>query len=99
MLSRREGEALREIERMLSADGPGLEVLLRTQRTDRWWRRVRRVHDLVIAISVLLAVLCLALGQIGAGLVSVVFAAAVVQLRYWRFTGDGACFLSGSPQI
>jgi peptidoglycan/LPS O-acetylase OafA/YrhL len=85
MLSRREGEALREIERLLAADDPALEVLLRTQRTDRWWRRARRVHDVLIVVSVLSAVLCLVLRQVGAGLAGAVFAAVVFQLRNHRF--------------
>lgn len=85
MLSRREGEALREIERRLSADNPGLDVFLRTQRTDRWWRRARRVHNVLIVVSLVLALVCLALGQIGPGLASGGFAAGVFLVRDWRF--------------
>lgn len=85
MLSRREGEALREIERTLAADDPGLEVLLRTQRTDCWRRRARRLQNVLIVVSVVLALLCLALGQICAGLASGGFAAGVFFVRDWRF--------------
>ncbi|HEY2202883.1 MAG TPA: DUF3040 domain-containing protein [Pseudonocardia sp.] len=88
MLSGREGAELREIEAVLRADDPGLDLRMRAHRARRWWP-AGRWHTALSVVSALSAVLCLALGQIGAGLVGVLFAVAVFELRGWRLNSGG----------
>jgi uncharacterized membrane protein len=85
VLSEREQQALREIEQAISADDPGLASALRRSRmsTSAWWMRL--AHDAVAAVAVVLAVLCVALGEVGPGFAAGLFAAVVIALRRRRF--------------
>lgn len=85
VLSEREQQALREIERAISADDPRLASALRRSRTSTsaWWMRL--AHDAVAALAVLLAVLCIALGEVGPGFASGLFAVVVIVVRRRRF--------------
>lgn len=85
MLSERERQALDEIERTISRSDPRLAQMLGRARTDRVARRYRWAHDVVAVVAMLSGVLCLCLGQIGAGLTAVAFAAIVVLVRRARF--------------
>ncbi|WP_084210531.1 DUF3040 domain-containing protein [Pseudonocardia acaciae] len=93
VLSEREQQALDEIERGISSDDPRLAAALRRSRVSRqaWWTRL--VHDMVIVFSAMLAILCVVLGQVGAGFVAGLFAAVVVVVRRRRFPAR-----AGSPR-
>lgn len=85
MLSEREQQALREIERAISTDDPRLASALRRTKlsTSAWWTRL--AHDAVAALAVILAVLCVALGEVGPGFAAGLFAAVVIAIRRRRF--------------
>lgn len=85
MLSEREQQALGEIERTISVTDPRLAALLRSTRTGRRVHWARLAHDLVIVVSVLSAILCIAVAQVGAGLIALLFAAVVLAVRQLRF--------------
>ena len=81
MLSEREAQALRRIEQQLSADDPELAVLMTRTLPLRPSRTRRLVHNLVIGVALVLALLCMALGDVGAGLLAASFAGVVLALR------------------
>jgi hypothetical protein len=85
VLSEREQQALREIEQAISADDPGLASALRRSRmsTSAWWTRL--AHDAVAAVAVVLAVLCIALGEVGSGFAAGLCAGVDITLGRWRF--------------
>jgi hypothetical protein len=84
MLSEPEQRRLHEIERILAATDPKLATLLGAPTGGR--RRAERIlHDVVCAVSLLLGVLCLVLGQVSSGFAGVAFAALVIQARRMRF--------------
>lgn len=85
VLSEREQQALREIERAISTDDPRLASALRRSRlsTSAWWTRL--VHDAVAVFAALLAVLCVVLGEVGPGFAAGLFAAIVFTVRRRRF--------------
>lgn len=85
MLNEAELNALREIERTLSADDPSLAAKLKSARVGRSVRRERLARDLIITLALLLALVCMISGQVGAGLVAALFAAVVLVLRCRRF--------------
>lgn len=85
MLSESERRALDEIELTLASNDPSFAQMLGDPATSRASRRARLVYDAVAVFSMLLGVGCVALGQIGAGLVAMIFAAVVVMARRARF--------------
>jgi hypothetical protein len=86
MLSEPEQRALQQIERSMATSDPDLAALLSVPPAPRRGRRARRLaYDAVFALSVLLGLPCLFLGQIGAGLGALLFAAVVLQARRMRF--------------
>jgi hypothetical protein len=86
MLSERECHVLRQIEQAMRADAPGLaDSLTRMEPGPVWYRRR---HDALVLLIAATAVLCMAVGAIGAAVVAVLLAAAVVRLRRWRITLD-----------
>ncbi|HEY1972331.1 MAG TPA: DUF3040 domain-containing protein [Pseudonocardia sp.] len=84
MLSDDERRALRDIELTVSAEDPGFAALL-SPRTSRVIRRVRFAYDAVAGFSILLALVCLPLGQLSGGFEALLFAALVIALRRRRF--------------
>lgn len=84
MLSEHERRALREIELTVASADPAFAALL-SPRSNRAIRRQRIVYDVVAALSVVLAMVCIPLGQVGPGLVALVFAILVVSVRRRRF--------------
>ncbi len=86
MLSERESHALRQIEQAMRADAPGLVgALTRMEPGPIWYRRR---HDALVLVIAAAALLCLAVGAVGAAVVALLFAVAVVRLRRWRFALD-----------
>jgi Protein of unknown function (DUF3040) len=86
MLNEHERRALREIELTVASDDPALAALF-SPRSDRarYWQRL--AYDLVAALSIVLGLVCIPLGQVGAGFVALVFAALVISIRRRRFPG------------
>lgn len=80
MLSEREARALRQIEQQLAADAPRLAARMSRELPDtsRW---PRRFQDAGIAAVLLLAVVCLAVGAVAAGLAVAMFGGALVWAR------------------
>jgi hypothetical protein len=85
MLSEREQQALGEIERTISTTDPRLAALLRSSRAGQRLDWARLAHDLVIVVSVLSAVLCIVVAEVGAALIALLFAAVVLAVRWRRF--------------
>jgi hypothetical protein len=85
MLSEHERRALREIEQIVAAHDPAFAAML-SPRSNRAIRRMRLVYDLVAALAVVLALVCIPLGQVGSGLVALVFGGVVVGVRRRRFS-------------
>ncbi|HEX4247791.1 MAG TPA: DUF3040 domain-containing protein [Pseudonocardia sp.] len=85
MLTDRERQTLREIERGLSVDAPALAHLMRTRRVRRSVNWVRLTYDAVAAVAVLSAVGCVLLGVVGSAAVAALFAAVVLGARHLRF--------------
>lgn len=85
MLSDSERRALDEIELTLASNDPGFAQMLGNPATSRVSRRARLVYNALAVFSVLLGVGCVVLGQVGAGLIALIFAVAVVQVRRARF--------------
>ena len=81
MLSEREARALRQIEQQLAADDPRLAARMSRALPGRPWRWPRNFHNLVIAAVLLSAVVCLAVGAVGAGLATALFAVALLWAR------------------
>jgi hypothetical protein len=90
MLSEPEQRVLHEIERTIVASDPGLASLLTTRKTSGTGRGVKIAHDAVFALSAMLGLLCLALGAIGSGMVALLFAAVVLEVRRTRFPVSAA---------
>jgi hypothetical protein len=84
MLSEHERRALREIEQSVAAHDPTFAAML-SPRSNRFVQRMRLAHDLVAGLAIALALICIPLGEIGAGLASLVFAAVVIVMRRQRF--------------
>jgi Protein of unknown function (DUF3040) len=85
MLSEPEQRVLHEIERTIVASDPGLASLLTTRRASGTGRGARIAHDAVFVLAGMLGLLCLALGAIGSGMVALLFAAVVLEVRRARF--------------
>ncbi|HEY2207252.1 MAG TPA: DUF3040 domain-containing protein [Pseudonocardia sp.] len=85
MLSNRDSETLRGMERRLASDDPALAALLRSRADTVSGRHHRWAHDLVLTLAVLAALPCLLFGAFGSGLVALLFAAGVFMLRRLRF--------------
>jgi hypothetical protein len=88
MLSEQEARALREIELQLAVDAPGLAARLSHALPAQRSLWPEKFHNPLIAAVLLSAVLCLALGAVGAGLAAALFACALVWAR--RFLACGA---------
>lgn len=80
-MSEREAHALRQIEQQLSSDDPKLVALMARKLPARPWLVRRFVQNLIIVVAALLATLCIALGDVGAGLAAALFACVVLVLR------------------
>jgi hypothetical protein len=102
VLSEREARALRQIEQQLAADDPRLAARLSRELPGKPWRWPRKFQNPVIAAMLLSAVVCLAVGAVGAGLAAALFAFALVWARrslacgvmplprrWWWRTGSG----------
>jgi hypothetical protein len=85
MLTDRERRTLREIERGLAVDAPGLAEMMRTRRMRRTVNWPRLAYDAVAAVAVLAAVGCALLGVLGSAAVAALFASVVITVRYLRF--------------
>ncbi|HEX4247377.1 MAG TPA: DUF3040 domain-containing protein [Pseudonocardia sp.] len=85
MLSEPEQRVLHEIERTIVASDPELASLLTTRKDAGTGRGLKIAHDAVFVLSAMLGLLCLALGQIGSGMVALLFAAVVLEVRRARF--------------
>jgi hypothetical protein len=81
VLSERDARALRQIEQQLAADDPRLAARMSQALPGRPSRWPRNVHNLVIAAALVSAVVCMAVGTVGAGLVAALFAGALVWVR------------------
>ncbi len=88
MLSEREAKALRLIEQQLAVDDPGLAARLSQALPGQPSRWSLRLQDSLITAVLLSAVLCLAVGAVGAGLAAALFGSALVWAR--RFLAGGA---------
>jgi Protein of unknown function (DUF3040) len=84
MLSEHERRALREIELTVASDDPAFAALL-SLRSTHANRAMRLAYDLVAGLSIALVLVCMPLGQVGAGFVALVFAALVILVRRRRF--------------
>ncbi|GAA5173044.1 hypothetical protein GCM10023321_73820 [Pseudonocardia eucalypti] len=85
MLSERERQVLGEIERTVTASDPALASLLGASRPPRAFNWNRIAYDAVTVLAVLSAMLCIALGAFGAGMVATLFAMVVLSVRRLRF--------------
>ncbi|GEL17095.1 hypothetical protein PA7_09320 [Pseudonocardia asaccharolytica DSM 44247 = NBRC 16224] len=85
MLSRWERQSLQEIEQHLQAEDPRLAVMLERAKSARTRRWLRRGYDAVVVLAVLLAGLCLALGEVGSGFAAGAVAVLVFHWRRRRF--------------
>jgi hypothetical protein len=83
MLSERERRALLEIEQTMRAEEPDLAGSLTHMDPDP--RRPRRRLDAVVLLSAATALLCLCVGAVGSGMLTVVFGTIVLGIRWWRF--------------
>jgi hypothetical protein len=88
VLSEREARALRQIEQQLAADEPRLAPRMSRALPGPPSRWLRNLQIPVIAAVLVSAVVCLAVGAVGAGLAAALFAGALVWAR--RFLGCGA---------
>jgi hypothetical protein len=84
MLSDNERKALREIELRAASDDPAFAAML-SPKSNRAVRRMRLAYDVVAAVAIVLALVCIPLGQVGPGLVALAFGALVIALRRRRF--------------
>jgi hypothetical protein len=82
MLSEREAMALRDIARRLSADDPGFAARMLRTLPRRPPRGLRLVQDLVITVALVLAVIYIALAEVGSAFALALFACVVFGL--WR---------------
>ncbi|MCU1653421.1 MAG: hypothetical protein QOI50_5054 [Pseudonocardiales bacterium] len=98
MLSEPEQRVLHEIEQTLVASDPGLASLLANRRAGEPGRVARVVHDVVFVVAAVLGLLCLVLGQIGSGMVALLFAVLVLEVRRARFTVPAAQPTTGQYQ-
>jgi hypothetical protein len=98
MLSEPEQRVLHEIEQTLVASDPGLASLLTTRRAGGPGRVARAAHDVVFVLAAVLGLLCLVLGQIGSGMVALLFAVLVLEVRRARFTVPAQQPASGQYQ-
>jgi hypothetical protein len=102
VLSEREAKALRQIEQKLTADAPGLAARMSRELPGKPSRWPRKFQNAVVAAVLLSAVVCLAVGAVGAGLWAALcggvlvwarryIACEVVPLprRWWWRTGSG----------
>jgi len=78
VLSERETRTLRQIEEQLAADDPRLAAKMSRALPGGPSRWSRKFQNLAIAAVLLSAVVCLAVGAVGAGLVAALFAGALV---------------------
>lgn len=88
MLSEREARSLRDIEQRLTRDDERFAALMDTSAFDRRERRMRHGYDVVLALAVLAAMICVALagdGSLSAGMLALGFALATGYLRIRRF--------------
>jgi uncharacterized membrane protein YoaK (UPF0700 family) len=90
MLSEAERRALERIELTLAADDPRFAEMLGSSTASRHARRERWAYDAVAVFSVLLGVACVALGQVGSGLLTLCFAVLVVMVRRVRYAAAPA---------
>jgi len=88
VLSEREARALRQIEQQLAAEDPRLAARMSRALPSRPSRWPRTLQNSVIAAVLLSAVVCLAVGAVGAGLAAALFASALLWAR--RSLGCGA---------
>ncbi|HEY2204894.1 MAG TPA: DUF3040 domain-containing protein [Pseudonocardia sp.] len=87
MLSEREARMLREIEERLTRCDPGLAAVMAELSPATSRRAPRRAEILIIVSASLLATVCMVLAQVGAGLVTALFAVGVFAVRRasrWR---------------
>jgi hypothetical protein len=98
MLSEPEQRVLHEIEQTLAASDPGLASLLSTRRAGGPGRVARVAHDVVFVLAAVSGLLCLVLGQIGSGMVALLFAVVVLEVRRARFTVPAAQPATGQYQ-
>ena len=89
MLNEREARALREIEQQLAADDPRLAARMSRALPGRPSRWRRNLQISVIAAVLLSAVVCLAVGAVGAGLMTALFAVALLWARRSLRGGGG----------
>ena len=102
MLSEREARALRQIEQQLAADDPRLAARMSRALPGRPSLWPRNVQNPMIAAVLLSAVVCLAVGAVGAGPAAALFAGVLVwarrsltcgvvplRLRGWWWAGSG----------
>lgn len=84
MLNPWEQRVLREIEQGLQADDPGLAARMQqhAHAPPRW---IRRGFDALVWFAAALAVLCVAVGEAGAGFVAALVGVAVLYWRRHRF--------------
>ncbi|MFC4943645.1 DUF3040 domain-containing protein [Pseudonocardia sp. GCM10023141] len=90
MLSEPDRSALHDIEQRLEREDAALAAVLRRHGRAETWARHR--HDITIAVSTVLALVCLFLpGATGAGLLAAALAAITFLIRRVRFpAGAGA---------
>ncbi len=81
VLSEREARALRQIEQQLAADAPRLAARMSRELPGKPSRWPWKLQNAVITAVLLSAVVCLAVGAVGAGLATALFAGALVWVR------------------
>jgi hypothetical protein len=87
VLSEREARALRQIEQQLAADAPRLAARMSRELPGKPSQWPSRLQNAAIAAVLLAAVVCLAVGAVGAGLAAALYACVLVWAR--RFLAGG----------
>jgi hypothetical protein len=81
VFSEQEARALRQIEQQLAADAPRLAAMMSRELPGKRSRWPRKFQNAGIAAVLLSAVVCLAVGAVGAGLAAALFGGALLWAR------------------
>jgi Protein of unknown function (DUF3040) len=87
VLSEQEVRALRQIEQQLAADDPRLAARMSQELPGKPSRWPRKVQNAAIVAVLLSAIVCLAVGAVGAGLTAGLFGGALAWARLFLARG------------
>jgi hypothetical protein len=89
VLSEQEARALRQIEQQLAADAPMLAARMSRELPGKPSPWPWRLQNAAITAVLLAAVVCLAVGAVGAGLMAALYAYALIWARQFLTRGAG----------